>query len=152
MSKPMSERPRRKDGPKDAEESATPTDADLVEAFQRKKQGLPLTAREYLQLNYGTNPESWTLGAEALAEVPKEIRDDVQTLTFGSPSPIGSLLEDRNLEGDEFPPAIPRHPLLKMVGGSHDARAIPAAQNLPEDPAEAAIQTGLEADGTKRLH
>jgi hypothetical protein len=107
----MSERPRRKSGPRDAKESDTPTDSDLVEAFQRKKQGLPLTAREYLQLNYGTDPASWKLDAEALAEVPKEIRDEVQTLMFRSPSPIGSLLEDRNLEGDEFPPAIPGHPL-----------------------------------------
>jgi hypothetical protein len=131
---------------------ATPTDADLVEAFQRKKQGLPLTAREYLQLNYGTDPASWKLDAEALAEVPKEIRDEVQTLTFGSPSPIGSLLEDRNLEGDEIPPAIPRHSLSKMASGSHDPKCIPAPQNLAEDLAEAAIQAGLEARDGRRLH
>ena len=99
----MGERPRRKGGPRDEKESGFPTDSDLVEAFQRKKQGLPLTAREYLQLNYGTDPASWKLDAEAFAEVPEEIRDEVQTLTFGSPSPIGSLLEDRNLEGDEVP-------------------------------------------------
>jgi hypothetical protein len=160
----MSQQTSLPNDPGESDESAALGGTDLTEAFERMKQGKPASAEDWLQLNYGTDPTRWNLDAESLAEVPKKIRRAVQVLTFNShrrsedmstkTNPIGSLLEDRNLEGDEVPPPIPGHPETTAASNSSRGakkKTVPDLHNLPEDPPEATTQAGLEAYGRTRL-
>lgn len=67
--------------PPEDEEVVTPPGRNSIWDHM-KSRGLPLTAEQYLRLDYGDDPASWDCGAERLIDVPIEIRRDVDDLMY----------------------------------------------------------------------
>jgi hypothetical protein len=123
----MTERSQQVDDPDEEEISVTPPGPNST-WDRMKERGVPLTAMEYLKYDLAGTPRRWAehVDGEYLAEVPMEIRHDVQALT-------DSL-----------------RTFFSTIAPTTDR--VPDLQILPEDPAETAIQAGLEARGRRRPH
>jgi len=123
----MTERSQQADDPDEEEISVTPPGRNST--WDRMKEaGVRLRAREYLKYDLAGTSRRWAehVDGEYLAEVPIEIRSDVQALADSLRTFYSSIA-----------PTTDR---------------VPDLQILPKDPSEVAIQVGLEARRKRRSH